>query len=251
MGRENELAQLAQLYRDARERERLALLEGPSGSGKSRILQELSRRIRLEGGVVLEGRCEQGHAFGPFATIVDRALSFLGDMSLRPSIELADLGCFEGCHPLWHQHELSQADGAQGSREARERRLIDAQNTIYSVKRLIGRPFGSPEVTRARERFPFTIEPGPSGGALVSARQITYTLAEISAFVLREIKRVDPGFDADSFLSGARIAYEMIVVSFANGDTDTLKPLLDASTNTKPRRVTKRRIIDGKVSFFL
>jgi len=45
---------------------------------------------------------------------------------------------------------------------------------------------------------------------------------------LREIKRVDPGFDADSFLSGARIAYEMIVVSFANGDTDTLKPLLDA-----------------------
>ncbi len=123
MGRENELAQLAQLYRDARERERLALLEGPSGSGKSRILQELSRRIRLEGGVVLEGRCEQGHAFGPFATIVDRALSFLGDMSLRPSIELADLGCFEGCHPLWHQHELSQADGAQGSREARERRL--------------------------------------------------------------------------------------------------------------------------------
>ena len=75
-------------------------------------------------------------------------------------------------------------------RPARERRLIDAQNTIYSVKRLIGRPFGSPEVTRARERFPFTIEPGPSGGALVSARQITYTLAEISAFVLREVRSV-------------------------------------------------------------
>ena len=124
VGRENELAQLAALYGDARERERLALLEGRSGSGKSRILQELSRRIRLEGGVVLEGRCEHGHAFGPFATIVDRALSFLGDMSLRPTIELADLGCFEGCHRLWHQHELSHADGSdQASREARERRL--------------------------------------------------------------------------------------------------------------------------------
>ncbi len=124
VGRENELAQLAGLYRDARERERLALLEGPSGSGKSRILQELSRRIRLEGGVVLEGRCEHGHAFGPFATVVDRALSFLSDMSLKPTIDMADLGCFEGCHPLWHQHELSHADAPdQASREAREKRL--------------------------------------------------------------------------------------------------------------------------------
>ena len=75
-------------------------------------------------------------------------------------------------------------------RPARERRLIDAQNTVYSVKRLIGRPYGSEEVTRARQRFPFAIEPGPSGGVLVSARQITYTLAEISAFVLREIRSV-------------------------------------------------------------
>ncbi len=45
---------------------------------------------------------------------------------------------------------------------------------------------------------------------------------------LRGLKEIDPAFDAESFLSGARIAYEMIVVSFSNADTDTLKPLLDA-----------------------
>ncbi len=45
---------------------------------------------------------------------------------------------------------------------------------------------------------------------------------------LRGIKRVDPEFEVDAFLSGARIAYEMIVVSFSNADTDTLQPLLDA-----------------------
>ena len=45
---------------------------------------------------------------------------------------------------------------------------------------------------------------------------------------LERLGQLDPGFDAESFLSGARIAYEMIVVSFANSDTDTLKPLLDA-----------------------
>src|SRR3954449_6560684 len=50
---------------------------------------------------------------------------------------------------------------------ARERRLLDAQNTIYSIKRLIGRPFKSEEVRRAVSRLPFSFEEGPTGGALV------------------------------------------------------------------------------------
>jgi molecular chaperone DnaK len=71
---------------------------------------------------------------------------------------------------------------------ARERRLVDASNTIYSVKRLIGRPFQSEEVKRATERLPFAFEEGPTGGALVVARGETYTLPEISAFVLRGVR---------------------------------------------------------------
>src|SRR5690349_10507750 len=71
---------------------------------------------------------------------------------------------------------------------ARERRLVDAPNTIYSVKRLIGRPFKSDEVRRAVERLPFAFEEGPTGGALVVARGETYTLPEISAFVLRGVR---------------------------------------------------------------
>lgn len=74
--------------------------------------------------------------------------------------------------------------------EARERRLLDAENTIYSVKRLIGRPFNSPEVTRARERFAFPILEGANQGVVVGARNETYSLPEISAFVLREVRRV-------------------------------------------------------------
>ena len=71
---------------------------------------------------------------------------------------------------------------------ARERRLLDARNTVYSIKRLIGRPFQSEEVRRARERFPFALCEGPTGGALVQLRGETYTLPEISAFVLRQIR---------------------------------------------------------------
>ncbi|MDB4989014.1 MAG: Chaperone protein DnaK [Myxococcaceae bacterium] len=71
---------------------------------------------------------------------------------------------------------------------ARERRLVDAANTVYSIKRLIGRPYRSEEVRRARERFPFTFQEGPTGGPLVVARGETYTLPEISAFVLRGVR---------------------------------------------------------------
>ncbi|MDH3843437.1 MAG: Hsp70 family protein, partial [Myxococcales bacterium] len=73
---------------------------------------------------------------------------------------------------------------------AKERRLLDAANTVSSVKRLIGRPFTSYEVKQARERFAFELSEGPSGGVLVSARGETYTLSEISAFVLRHVRKV-------------------------------------------------------------
>ncbi len=74
---------------------------------------------------------------------------------------------------------------------ARERRLLDAKNTIYSVKRLIGRPFSSDEVTRARERFPFVLSASPQTGmTVVEARGETYPLPEISSFVLRKVRDV-------------------------------------------------------------
>jgi molecular chaperone DnaK len=73
---------------------------------------------------------------------------------------------------------------------AKERRLLDAQNTVYSVKRLIGRPYASYEVKQAQERFAFELSEGPSGGVLVTARGETYTLSEISAFVLRHVRKV-------------------------------------------------------------
>jgi len=73
-------------------------------------------------------------------------------------------------------------------RGALERRLIDGPNTIYSVKRLIGRAWASPEVEQARGKLPFELREGPKGGVVVAARGETYSLPEISAFVLRQAK---------------------------------------------------------------
>jgi molecular chaperone DnaK len=75
-------------------------------------------------------------------------------------------------------------------RPAKERRIVDATSTIYSIKRLIGRSWESEEVRRARGRFPFEMREGPGQASLVVARGETYTLPEISAFVLRKAKSV-------------------------------------------------------------
>ena len=80
--------------------------------------------------------------------------------------------------------------GVLVGRAAKERRMVDASNTIYSIKRLIGRSWDSEEVKRARSRFPFEMREGPGQASLVVARGETYTLPEISAFVLRKAKGV-------------------------------------------------------------
>lgn len=74
--------------------------------------------------------------------------------------------------------------------QAREQRLIDAGRSIYSVKRLIGLPFNSEEVQRACSRFAFEMIPSNNGGTIVRVADETYTLTEISAFVLGEVRRV-------------------------------------------------------------
>ncbi len=73
---------------------------------------------------------------------------------------------------------------------AKERRVVDAKNTIASVKRLIGRAWDSDEIRRARPRFPFELKEGPGQGPLVAARGQEYTLPEISAFVLKRAKQL-------------------------------------------------------------
>ena len=73
---------------------------------------------------------------------------------------------------------------------ARERRLIDPENTVYSIKPLLGRSWESDEVTAARARFPFQLTQGAKSSTMVTARDVQYALPEISAFVLRRAKSI-------------------------------------------------------------
>jgi molecular chaperone DnaK len=73
---------------------------------------------------------------------------------------------------------------------AKERRYNDSTNTIYSVKRLIGRPWKSPEVQESLTRFPFELREGPRESTMALVRGEEYALPEISAFVLRRAKQI-------------------------------------------------------------
>lgn len=55
---------------------------------------------------------------------------------------------------------------------------------------------------------------------------VTATPADAVAAGMERIRGADPGFEAASFLEGARVAFEMIVGAFAAGDKTRLRPLL-------------------------
>jgi molecular chaperone DnaK len=84
-----------------------------------------------------------------------------------------------------------EADGTNlVGEQAKDRRVSDPENTIYSIKRLIGRPCTSPEVQEAKRILPFKLKDGPKESVLVDVRGASYGLPEVSAFVLRRAKQI-------------------------------------------------------------
>lgn len=73
---------------------------------------------------------------------------------------------------------------------AKQRKVIDPQNTIYSVKRLIGRTYDSPEVQTARTRVPYVIKEGGNQLPLIVTRGGEFAIPEISAIVLDHARNV-------------------------------------------------------------
>ena len=80
---------------------------------------------------------------------------------------------------------------------AKRQATINPENTIFSVKRFIGRRFDDPATGEEKERLPYTIEKGPQGDIRVKVAQTNraYTPQEISAMVLAKLKK-----DAEDFL---------------------------------------------------
>lgn len=72
---------------------------------------------------------------------------------------------------------------------AKRQAITNPENTIFSVKRLIGRKYNSPEVQEAKKRLPYKIVEAPNGDAHVEVMGKRYAPPEISAMVLQKLKQ--------------------------------------------------------------
>jgi molecular chaperone DnaK len=73
---------------------------------------------------------------------------------------------------------------------AKRQAVTNAENTAYAVKRLIGRTWNSPPVQAVRELGPFKLIEGPHQDARVQLRDQVFSIPEISALILQEMKLV-------------------------------------------------------------
>jgi len=71
---------------------------------------------------------------------------------------------------------------------AKRQAITNPENTVFAVKRLIGRKFKDPQVARAREILPYTLAPATNGDIKIEIRDRQYSPEELSAFILKEIK---------------------------------------------------------------
>lgn len=89
---------------------------------------------------------------------------------------------------------------------AKRQAVTNAESTVYAAKRLIGRKFDSPQVQAAMANMPYRIVEGPHHDVRIELRGKVYSVPEISAMILQEMKAI-----AESYL-GCEVTKAVITV---------------------------------------
>lgn len=135
-----------------------------------------------------------------------------------------DLGTTNSCVAIREGDETKVIENSEGARTtpsmvaftasgerlvgqaAKRQAVTNPSDTLYAVKRLIGRRFDDPTVAKDKEMVPYEIVRGDNGDAWVSARGENYAPSQISAFVLGKMKET-----AESYL-GETVSQAVITV---------------------------------------
>lgn len=73
---------------------------------------------------------------------------------------------------------------------AKRQAVTNAENTVYAAKRLIGRKFDSPQAATAVKKSGYHIVEGPHGDCRIKLRDKVYSIPEISAMILLEMRMI-------------------------------------------------------------
>ncbi len=134
-----------------------------------------------------------------------------------------DLGTTNSCFAIMEGGEPKVLENSEGARTtpsmvaftdnetlvgypAKRQAVTNPENTLFAIKRLIGRRYDSPEVAKDKQLVPFKITEGDNGDAWVEVKGKKYAPSQISAIVLQKIKEY-----AESYL-GEKIEKAVITV---------------------------------------
>jgi molecular chaperone DnaK len=135
-----------------------------------------------------------------------------------------DLGTTNSCVAIMEGKDVRVIENSEGARttpsmvafaeggerlvgqSAKRQAVTNPTNTLYAVKRLIGRRFEDPTVEKDRGLVPFAIVRGDNGDAWVEARGEKYAPGQVSAFILGKMKET-----AESYL-GEKVSQAVITV---------------------------------------
>ena len=140
-----------------------------------------------------------------------------------------DLGTTNSCVAIMEGQEGRVIENAEGARttpsivafadngerlvgqSAKRQAVTNPTNTIYAVKRLIGRRYDDPLVAKDKGLVPYRIARGDNGDAWVEAKGQTYPPSQISAFILGKMKET-----AEAFLGEAVTQAVITVPAYFN-----------------------------------
>ena len=126
-----------------------------------------------------------------------------------------DLGTTNSCVSFMDGKDPKVIENAEGSRTtpsmvafadegerlvgqaAKRHAVTNPENTLFAIKRLIGRRHDDDNAKKFAELMPYQVVPGENGDAWVEANSEKYSPSQVSSFTLRKLKE-----DAESFLGG-------------------------------------------------
>jgi molecular chaperone DnaK len=135
-----------------------------------------------------------------------------------------DLGTTNSCVAVMEDNKAKVIENSEGGRTtpsmvaitdsgeilvgqtAKRQSITNPENTVFAIKRLIGRRYDDPITQKDKGMVPYQIVPGPNGDAWVEVKGKKYSPSQISAFILTKMKET-----AEAYL-GTKVAEAVITV---------------------------------------